>query len=138
MIRLPWVLSTVPDSRCCWVNKHCGELWEGRGKNTSQHDLHGISAGDVEARARIMDLANTIRDLRAEVQRIEATITALESLTGSEQPAPHARKPGRKSMGLEERQQVSERMRRYWAARRTARTATHKLAQPEKQAGASH
>lgn len=66
-----------------------------------------------------MDIQALIRDLQAEKQRIERTIAAMESLTSSEN-GHHKSKRGRKSMGQAERQQVSERMMRYWAGRRKA------------------
>jgi hypothetical protein len=68
-----------------------------------------------------MDFAHTIRDLRAELHRVEAAIAALEGLSQSAPQPVAPRKRGRKSMGTEERKQVSERLRLYWAARREAR-----------------
>ena len=65
-----------------------------------------------------MNLANAIRLLRVELKRVEATIAALEEL-GKPDPSVRSRsRRGRKGMGPDERQQVAERMRRYWAARR--------------------
>lgn len=66
-----------------------------------------------------MDLQALIRDLQSELQRVERTIAAMESLTSSEN-GHHKRKRGRKFMSEAERQQVSERMKRYWAGRRKA------------------
>ena len=67
-----------------------------------------------------IDLSNTLRDLYAEKERIERVIASLESLqngtVGSDLPEKGRR--GRKSMGPEERLEVSERMRKYWAGRR--------------------
>jgi hypothetical protein len=69
-----------------------------------------------------MDLYKAIRDLYAEKERLERVIASLEELqrSGSELPAPTTGKKrrGRKSMDPAERQQVSERMKRYWAGRR--------------------
>ena len=68
-----------------------------------------------------MDLYEAIRKLCEEKARLEAIIAELEQRTGSEAAQPAAPKPrrrGRRSMGREERLQVSERMRKYWAARR--------------------
>lgn len=62
-----------------------------------------------------MDIQALIRDLQDEKQRIERTIGAMESLTSS-QNGHHRR--GRKFMGEAERQEVSERMKKYWAGRR--------------------
>lgn len=58
-------------------------------------------------------VAQMIGEFRAELNRVEAAIQALESLP----PAPK-RKRGRPSMSEAERQEVSERMRRYWDERR--------------------
>ncbi|HTQ54979.1 MAG TPA: hypothetical protein VMI94_10995 [Bryobacteraceae bacterium] len=64
-----------------------------------------------------MDLNKAIRDLYQELEKLNEVIAALEQFesTGT-MPAPRRR--GRKSMGEEERQQVSERMKKYWATRR--------------------
>ncbi len=69
-----------------------------------------------------MDLQPTIRILQLERERVEAAIAQLEQLqnangNGSGDPH-HKSKRGRKSMRSEERTQVSERMKRYWANRR--------------------
>jgi hypothetical protein len=71
-----------------------------------------------------MDYGAIINALRVRVQQLEAAIVELESLN-----APNSvqatlleqlkvSRRGRKSMGEAERQQVSERMTRYWAGRR--------------------
>ena len=62
-----------------------------------------------------MNLAKVIRDLRKQLRQVKEGIAALEALHS--QPA-HAtpRRRGRKSMGPEERRQISQRMRLYWAA----------------------
>jgi hypothetical protein len=64
-----------------------------------------------------MDLNRAIRDLHEELDRLNQVIAAMEQFmsTGT-LPMPHRR--GRKSMDEEERQQVSERMKKYWADRR--------------------
>lgn len=69
-----------------------------------------------------MDLNKAIRDLRAELERLNEVIASLEQFqsTGT-LPAPRHR--GRKSMPEEERKSVSERMKKYWAARRQKRGA---------------
>ena len=68
-----------------------------------------------------MDLLKTIQELYEERKRLNGAIAALESVldTNADSPNghPHSRR-GRKSMSGEERLQVSERMRKYWAARR--------------------
>lgn len=69
-----------------------------------------------------MDLQKMIDELYAEKAKLERVIAALELMqrTGDSPPevprAPTRR--GRKSMGLKERQDVSERMKKYWAGRR--------------------
>jgi hypothetical protein len=73
-----------------------------------------------------MDLRTTIRELYEEKQRIEEAIASLEELIGAEgrraahAPAesPRTGRRGRKNMSLEERREVSSRMKRYWAKRR--------------------
>jgi hypothetical protein len=70
-----------------------------------------------------MQLRNVIADLYAEKAKIERVIASLEELDVEDTltaPAPKSRR-GRKFMNPEERQEVSERMRRYWAARKAAR-----------------
>jgi hypothetical protein len=66
-----------------------------------------------------MDLTEIIRNLYSEKTKVENSIAALEALDPTHKAG--ARSPsrrGRKSMGDEERQQVSERMKKYWASRR--------------------
>jgi hypothetical protein len=71
-----------------------------------------------------MDYGAIINALRVRVQQLEAAIVELESLNApnSVQAALleqlKVSRRGRKSMGEAERQQVSERMTRYWAGRR--------------------
>jgi hypothetical protein len=68
-----------------------------------------------------VDLRKVIRSLRAELNRINDAIGVLEGLESVGEDAPAAKpssKRGRKTMGEEERQQVSQRMRRYWAGKR--------------------
>ena len=71
-----------------------------------------------------MNLSRAIQELHAERKRIVELIQAVEALQEHylSQPAREkkVRRRGRKSMGEVERQQVSERMKRYWAARRDA------------------
>ena len=74
-----------------------------------------------------MNLTEIIRNLYIEKAKVENSIAALEALDSHAGPGPSVgRRRGRKSMGVEEREQVSERMKKYWAARReqgAARTA---------------
>jgi hypothetical protein len=70
-----------------------------------------------------MDLYKAIQDLYAEKEKLERVIASLEELQraagGGIPPSPAGKRRGRKSMGPDERQEVSERMKRYWARRRT-------------------
>jgi hypothetical protein len=72
-----------------------------------------------------MDLYKAIQDLYAEKEKLERVIASLEELqrtAGSVPVLPKAAKRrGRKSMNSSERQEVSERMRKYWASRREKR-----------------
>ncbi len=65
-----------------------------------------------------MDLQKAIRELYAEKERIDGVIASLEQYLQTGGTIPSKRRRGRKSMGPEERQEVSARMRNYWASRR--------------------
>ena len=69
-----------------------------------------------------MDLYKAIQDLYAEKEKLERVIASLEELQRTAGSVPVLPKPvrrrGRKSMDSSERQEVSERMRKYWASRR--------------------
>ena len=69
-----------------------------------------------------MDLYKAIQDLYAEKEKLERVIASLEELqrTAGSLPVPQmgGKRRGRKSMSAKERQEVSERMKRYWASRR--------------------
>jgi hypothetical protein len=69
-----------------------------------------------------MDLNKTLQDLYSEKEKIERAIASLECLHKPDPDrAPAAARPtrrGRHGMGARERGDVSERMKRYWAARR--------------------
>ena len=69
-----------------------------------------------------MDLYKAIQDLYAEKEKLERVIASLEELQRTAGALPALPKPvkrrGRKSMNSSERQEVSERMRKYWASRR--------------------
>lgn len=78
-----------------------------------------------------MDLYKAIQDLYAEKEKLERVIASLEELqrtAGSLPVAPSGKRRGRKSMNAKERQEVSERMKRYWASRRKQRQ--HEKRQP--------
>jgi hypothetical protein len=64
-----------------------------------------------------MDFWKALEDLNDERERLSKMISSLEELTGGK-----PRKRGRKSMSPAERKQVSERMRRYWAARKPGKS----------------
>jgi hypothetical protein len=69
-----------------------------------------------------MDLYKAIQDLYAEKEKLERVIASLEELQRTSGELPEVPKPGkrrgRKSMNPKERQEVSERMKRYWESRR--------------------
>jgi hypothetical protein len=69
-----------------------------------------------------MDLYKAIQDLYAEKEKLERVIASLEELQRTAGSVPVMPKPvkrrGRKSMDSSERQEVSARMRKYWASRR--------------------
>lgn len=70
-----------------------------------------------------MDLYKTIRTLHEERKRLDKLIESLEQLQSSEEGIGRARivgRRGRKGMSADERREVSERMKRYWANRRAA------------------
>lgn len=71
-----------------------------------------------------MDLYKAIQDLYAEKEKLERVIASLEELQRAGGAAPVTpkgiKRRGRKSMNARERQEVSERMKKYWAARRKA------------------
>lgn len=76
-----------------------------------------------ERQSNDMDVRETLQQLYAEKKRIESVIESLEALLRNSDevgtaPGPRSRR-GRKSMSPEERQKVSERMKKYWARRRT-------------------
>lgn len=77
-----------------------------------------------------MDLYKAIQDLYAEKEKLERVIASLEELQRSAGAVPQlprlGKRRGRKSMNSQERQEVSERMRKYWADRRN-----HKGEYPE-------
>ena len=85
----------------------------------------GLSEDRISDRAeRGMDLRKTIQDLYAEKEKLEQVIASLEELQRNATPVGrlHAagKRRGRKSMGAQERLDVSERMKKYWAAQRGA------------------
>ena len=69
-----------------------------------------------------MDLYKAIQDLYAEKEKLERVIASLEELQRAAEASPlpkvEGKRRGRKSMGSKEREEVSERMKKYWDARR--------------------
>jgi hypothetical protein len=65
-----------------------------------------------------MDFWEALAELHKERERLTVVIRNLEALVQGKDVGPMSRR-GRKSMSPEERSEVSERMRRYWAGRRT-------------------
>jgi hypothetical protein len=68
-----------------------------------------------------MDLYKALQDLYAEKEKLERAIASLEELQragGLTGLPPIGKRRGRKSMDPKEREEVSRRMRKYWAARR--------------------
>lgn len=78
-----------------------------------------------------MDLYKAIRQLYDERERLDRVITSLEELQkaatvdAAAGPEPTVRRRGRKTMSAEERREVSERMRQYWANRRKKQKTKH-------------
>jgi hypothetical protein len=72
-----------------------------------------------------MDLYKAIQELYAEKEKLERVIASLEELQRAAGGAPDmargGKRRGRKSMNAKERQEVSERMKKYWANRRKQR-----------------
>jgi len=71
-----------------------------------------------------MDLYKAIQELYAEKEKLERVIASLEELQRSAGDLPDLPRPGkrrgRKSMNAQERQEVSERMKKYWESRRAS------------------
>jgi hypothetical protein len=69
-----------------------------------------------------MDLLQMIHELRERQKHLARVITALERLQRTHSGAPAREKPqprrGRKFMSDQERREVSERMKKYWSARK--------------------
>ena len=72
-----------------------------------------------------IDLRDVLKDLYTQRELLERVITSLEAmqqgLAAGLSPQKKTNR-GRKSMGAEERREVSERMRKYWGARRKKKT----------------
>ena len=84
--------------------------------------MNGALRSDLSRTALdFMDYNKIIRELYADKQRLDRVIRELEQLDDAEQGAGttlRSRSPrGRKSVGAQERQEVSRRMKSYWAKR---------------------
>jgi hypothetical protein len=67
-----------------------------------------------------MDIDRLIEDLNAEIDKLKRVVGYLEELRGTSGASATPSRRGRKSMNAEERQEVSARMKKYWASRRRA------------------
>jgi peptidoglycan hydrolase CwlO-like protein len=79
-----------------------------------------------------VDLYKTIQTLNDERERLDKLIASLELLKAAKKAVPRQKKPvhrGRKGMNAAERKETSDRMKKYWAARRAA-SAEPKAATP--------
>jgi hypothetical protein len=65
-----------------------------------------------------MDLYRIILELVQERNRIQRIIDSLENASRGEPPSKPRKRRGRKAMDRAAREEVSERMKRYWAKRR--------------------
>jgi hypothetical protein len=65
-----------------------------------------------------MDLNKALRELYEEKRRLDSAIASLEARLKSRTRQAGKKRRGRKSMGPEERREVSRRMSLYWEARR--------------------
>jgi prefoldin subunit 5 len=65
-----------------------------------------------------MDVDKALRDLHDEKQRLDSAIATLEARIAAVTGKSEGARRGRKSMSPQARLEVSQRMSRYWAARR--------------------
>ena len=72
-----------------------------------------------------MGFEDLIKRLQKECSTLDEIIASLEAMRSSSMEARAAAKKrrGRKSMGIEERRVVAERMKKYWATKRKAQLA---------------
>jgi hypothetical protein len=70
-----------------------------------------------------MDLIKTIEELHHRKEMLERVIASLEGLQASV-TLPQKKRRGRKSVSLEERREISARLKRYWENRRKQRRAS--------------
>jgi hypothetical protein len=78
------------------------------------------------------DLYRIIRELVDERDKLDRIITSMEEMILSgDASEPVMKRRGRKSMDPAARKQVSERMKRYWAKRRTEKKTTQAQTPPD-------
>lgn len=70
-----------------------------------------------------MDVIKALRELYLEKSRLDRLIAICQSKINEQDRRLSRSKRGRKSMSMEERKIVSERMRNYWAGRRAPNTS---------------
>jgi hypothetical protein len=82
-----------------------------------------------------MDLYRIIRELMLERDRLQKIIDSLEEMKPDGRAGIRAdvKRRGRKSMDLAAREEVSERMKRYWAGRKAQRSAASDGQEPTAQ-----
>jgi hypothetical protein len=68
-----------------------------------------------------MDLERMIQELRERLKDVNQVIVLLEQLVQLSTAESTVKRRGRKFMNNEERRQVSERMRKYWSARKKSK-----------------
>jgi hypothetical protein len=78
-----------------------------------------------------MDVLKALRELYLEKSRLDRLISICESKIKEQDRRLSRSKRGRKSMSMDERQIVSERMRNYWAKRRTDKEGQAATGPPE-------
>lgn len=71
----------------------------------------------------LMDVEKALRELYSEKKILDSAISALETRLKQGPAGRSPKRRGRKNMSAEERRAVSERMARYWQARREQRNA---------------
>ena len=79
-----------------------------------------------------MNLYEAIQRLYAQKKELESVIASLEKLrrTSASSAPSTLKRRGRRSMGSAEREEVSKRMKKYWASRRKQRDARPDLSSP--------
>jgi hypothetical protein len=85
-----------------------------------------------------MDVLKALRELYLEKSRLDRLISICESKIKEQDRRLSRSKRGRKSMSMDERQIVSERMRNYWAKRRTDKEAAATTGQAATEGESEH